>query len=65
MGWDAELVKDNEWPECTIPLDMPTIQRNVLKQYEALPESFWRWVKTLPGYDPGILYHLTYNRDLL
>lgn len=65
MGWDAELVKDNEWPECTIPLDIPTIQRNVLKQYEALPESFWRWVKTLPGYDPNVLYRLTYNRDLL
>ena len=65
MGWDAELVKDNEWPAYTIPLDTPNIQRNVLKQYAALPESFWRWVKTLPGYDPSILYHLTYNRDLL
>ena len=63
--WEMELVKDSIWPSQTIPLDSPIIQRNVIKQYASLPESFWRWVKTLPNYDPMVLYSITYNEDLL
>lgn len=63
--WKMELVKDDVWPSQTIPLDSPVIQRNVIKQYASLPESFWRWVKTLPNYDPMVLYSITYNKDLL
>lgn len=63
--WKMELVKDDIWPSQTIPLDSPVIQRNVIKQYASLPESFWRWVKTLPNYDPMVLYSITYNKDLL
>ena len=63
--WEMELVKDRVWPSQTIPLDTPVIQRNVIKQYSGLPESFWRWVKTLPNYDPMVLYSITYNKNLL
>lgn len=63
-GWQADFVKE-EWPEETIPLDSPQLQRNVIRQFENLPEVFWRWVKTLPGYDPGILYAITFQTNLI
>jgi hypothetical protein len=63
-GWQMTLVKD-EWPEHTIPLDTPNIQRVTTIQFSNLPESFWRWVKTLPNYDPAILYMITFNKNLL
>ena len=63
--YEMELVKNNKWGANTIPLDSPTTQRNFTKQFAGLPDKFWRWVKTLPGYDPTILYAITYNKDLL
>ena len=60
-GWEPELVVDNEWPKETVPLDDPRVQRNIIKQYNNLPDKFWRWVKTLPGYDPAIMYAITFN----
>ena len=63
--WQPELVVNNEWTENTIPLDAPQIQRNIIKQFAKLPESFWRWVTTLPGYDPAVLYAITYQPSLL
>lgn len=62
--WRAEYVK-GEWPEGTIPLDFPAIQRNTINQFANLPEAFWRWVKTLPGYDPNILYAIIFQADLI
>lgn len=35
------------------------------KHFTEIPESFWRWVSTLPGYDPSILYSLTFNPQFL
>jgi hypothetical protein len=63
--FETELVVEGYWPKHTIPLDTPTIQRNITKQYNNIPESFWRWVKTLPGYDPAVLYAITYNSKLM
>lgn len=63
--WQPVFVVDLHWPEGTIPLDAPTLQRNVAKQYETLPIRFWQWVKTLPNYDPAILYAITYNKELI
>ena len=63
--YEAEVVVNGEWPCHTIPLDVPKTQRNIIKQYGQLPSSFWRWVKTLPGYNPFILYAITYNRELI
>lgn len=65
QNYETQLITTKEWPSNTIPLDTPTIQRNVLKQYIGLPASFWRWVQTLPWYDPTVLYAITYNRELL
>ena len=63
-NYEAMLIK-GEWSSHTIPLDAPTIQRNIAKQYENLPESFWRWIKTVPGFDSTIMYSLTYNKKIL
>jgi hypothetical protein len=64
-NFESELVKESEWPSNTIPIDTPRIQHNILEQYQGLPTSFWRWVKTLPNYDPAVLYAITYNKELI
>jgi hypothetical protein len=51
----------NGWPKEQIPLDTPIINRNFGECFSILPDKFWRWVKTLPNYDPMILYGITYN----
>ena len=61
--WEPEFVKENYWPEKTIPIDTPTLQRHAGKQWASLPDRFWNWVKTLPGYDSGIMYSLTFQSD--
>lgn len=62
-GWDMELVKNNEWPGNTIPFDTPNIQHHLRKRWDTIPEKFWRWVRTLPGYDPMIIFELTLNSE--
>lgn len=63
-GAELELTK-NDWPADQVPLDAPNIQYNIILQYSALPEVFWRWVKTLPNYNPMILYNITMQPHLL
>lgn len=54
-----------DWPEKEIPLDAPKVNRNIKTQFSTLPDKFWRWVKTLPGYDPMIMYGITMQENLL
>ena len=61
--WEPEFVRDNFWPERTIPLDAPILQRNAMKQWAGLPDRFWDWVKTLPYYNDSIMYSLTFQGD--
>ena len=61
--WEPEYVKDNFWPERTIPLEAPRIEWNAMKQWGKLPDKFWDWVKTLPYYNDSIMYSLTYQGD--
>lgn len=62
--WEPTYTAE-EWPSEIIPMESPRLQRNPIKQYEHLPEAFWRWVTTLPNYDPTILYSITFNPQLL
>ena len=39
----------------------PTKIMDYRKHTENIPNAFWSWVKTLPGYDPMIIYSLTFN----
>ena len=43
----------------------PTKVYNYQKHTKNIPDAFWNWVKTLPGYDSGILYALTFNPQFL
>lgn len=43
----------------------PRIYRDYRKHTQDISESFWEWVKTLPGYNPDILYSLTFNPQFL
>ena len=61
---ELQLTK-NGWAADQVSLDAPNIQYNIILQYSALPEIFWRWVKTLPNYDPMILYNITMQPHLL
>jgi hypothetical protein len=61
---DLKFVKDG-WPLATIPLDRPIIDRNISHYFSNLPEAFWRWVKTLPGYDPMLMYNITMQNNLI
>ena len=61
--WEMALVV--AWPEETVPVDEPQIEYNIIKQFAELPDKFWRWVKTLPGYDPMIMYGITMQENLL
>ena len=38
---------------------------NFSKFYENLQDDFWQWVKTLPNYNPEVLYSITFNSALL
>lgn len=50
------------WP---IKRDYPRKLYDYRKHTANIPESFWAWVKTLPGYDPMVLYSITFNPRFL
>lgn len=61
-GYEAHFVED--WGKKTIPLEIPNIT-HIAMYHAHLPEDFWEWVKTLPGYDPKVLYQITFNPNLI
>lgn len=38
---------------------------NYQQYFTNLPKDFWEWVKTLPNYNPMIMYMITLNSDLI
>lgn len=48
-----------------LPIQHLRAEQDPAARMENLPEKFWRWVRTLPGYSPRILYQITFNIDLL
>lgn len=62
-GFAANYVEN--WSDKTVPLTLPHVQNNVQRQYTNLPEKFWRWIVTLPNYDPQILYTIIWQPELL
>ena len=45
--------------------DHPKKLYDYRKHLPNIPESFWSWVRTLPGYDPMIMYSITFNPRFL
>jgi hypothetical protein len=64
LNTELKFTRDG-WPQEQIPLDMPIVNRNIINQFADLPDKFWRWVKTLPGYDPMVMYGITMQGNLL
>lgn len=60
-----ELVLAKDWGSMDGCLTYPMIEKNIRKYYENISDKFWDWVKTLPNYDPFVLYTITFNPKLL
>lgn len=53
------------WPESMLIPSMPSPFSYFNKHYLQLPDKFWKWVQTVPGYDADLLYKMTLNFDLI
>ena len=53
------------WPESMLIPSLPSPFPYFNKHYLQLPDKFWRWVQTVPGYDADLLYKMTLNSDLI
>ena len=53
----------DEWPQS---MDQhPAKYYDYRKHTENVPDKFYAWVKTLPGYDPAIMYSVTFDSRFL
>jgi hypothetical protein len=43
----------------------PKLNHDYRKHTKNIPNSFWAWVKTLPGYDPMVMYSITFDPQFL
>ena len=62
-GYEMNIM--GNWNTESIDWSSPTINRHYIKQYAAVPETVWKWAKTLPGYDAHVLYCITFQPHLL
>lgn len=62
---DVELQFIDQWPQ---NLAMGLVLRASLdcsKWYAPIPAKFWKWARTLPGYDEMLLYEMTMLPEIL
>ena len=52
-----------EWPQSMS--QHPIKYYDYRKHTENIPDKFYAWVKTLPGYDPAIMYSITFDSRFL
>jgi hypothetical protein len=55
----------HSWPNESAIAEMPHIFENFKLWYQPISGKIWQWVRTLPGYDPTILYSITMNETFL
>lgn len=60
---EYECLLVEEWPDCNIPMNHPSVINKMDKFYSNLPQDFWDWVKTLPGYKEELLFKITLNKS--
>lgn len=57
---DTELNLISDWqPEFLAPT-VPQVVYDVRRHYSTMSQKFMKWLRTLPNYDPHIMYQLTY-----
>ena len=54
-----------EWPENLIGAYSPSISQKFDEWYKMIPEKFWKWARTLPGFDSMLLYNITMLPEIL
>ena len=54
-----------QWPQNMLIPELPNVYSYHNKHYLQLSDKFWRWARTIPGYDAELLYRITLNFDLL
>jgi hypothetical protein len=60
-----ELTFVSSWPNETLIEIMPELLVNFSQWYSSIPSKFWKWARTLPNYDPMLLYTITMNPSFL
>lgn len=53
------------WPNFTAIAEMPSIRHNFGKWFEGFDDKIWKWVRTLPNYNPLFMYEFTMNKKFL
>ena len=53
------------WPQDMLIPELPNLFVYYNKHYLQLDDKFWRWARSVPGYDADLLYKITLNFDLL
>lgn len=52
-----------DWPDSEeIDPSTPSVNPPIVR-YDSLPDEFWRYIKTLPGYDSDIIFSLTFHYE--
>lgn len=54
-----------QWPENMLIPSLPNPFAYHNKHYLQINDKFWRWVRSVPGYDADLLYAITLNFDVL
>ena len=54
-----------QWPKDMLQPELPNPFVYHNKHYLQLSDKFWRWARTVPGYDADLLYKITLNFDLI
>lgn len=53
------------WKTEDMIIPEPRLVKNMAMYYSNMSEDFWEWVKSLPNYDPMVLYNITFDGALL
>lgn len=53
------------WPENMLIPSLPNPFAYHNKHYLQINDKFWRWARSVPGYDADLLYNITLNFDAL
>ena len=54
-----------EWPEDLLVSVQITPTRKFDDWYHSIPDRFWKWARTLPHFDPMLVYNITLIPELL
>lgn len=53
------------WPENLIKAYSPIITSKFDDWYKSIPDRFWKWARTLPGFDSMLVYDITMLPEIL